>query len=63
MCSSNTKMPKAQAPEEPMKNASQKSTEASDSTARDQQLRRGLASTYTRNQTTAAAPTSDTIGG
>jgi hypothetical protein len=56
-------MPKAQAPEEPMKNASQKSTEASDSTARDQQLRRGLASTYTRNQTTAAAPTSDTIGG
>jgi hypothetical protein len=62
MCTANTKIPKAQAPEEPMKNAAQKSSEASDNTAKDQQLRRGLASTYTRTPTTAAAG-SDTIGG
>jgi hypothetical protein len=60
MCSANTKIPKAQAPAEPMKNAAQKSTEASDETARDQQMRRGLASTYTRSGTTT---TGDTIGG
>ena len=60
MCSSPS-VPAAQVPEEPMKNAAAKSAEATDAAAREQALRRGLASTYTRNGSSAAQ--AKTIGG
>ncbi len=63
MCSSSPKVPKAPAPQEPMKNAAARSAEASDAAARDAALRRGLASTFTRFGDTGAAQTQATIGG
>lgn len=62
MCSSAPKVPKAQPPAEPMKEAAAKSAEASDAAAREQALRRGLASTFTRFDP-AEAGGSQTIGG
>ena len=61
MCSSPS-VPKATPPQEPMKDAAAKSAEASDAAAREQALRRGLQSTFTRfdNQQAGATPT---IGG
>lgn len=63
MCSSSPKVPKAPAPQEPMKHAAARSAEASDAAARDAALRRGLASTFTRFGDTGAAQTQETIGG
>ena len=65
MCSSAPKVPKAAPPQEPMKQAAARSAEASDDAARQQALRRGLASTFTRFNT-AAVPQqrqAATIGG
>lgn len=62
MCSSAPKVPKVQPPAEPMKEAAAKSAEASDAAAREQALRRGLASTFTRFDTPDDAG-SKTIGG
>ncbi len=63
MCSSSPKVPKAPAPQEPMKNAAARSAEASDAAARLAALRRGLLSTFTRFGDTGAAQTQATIGG
>lgn len=60
MCSS-PKVPKAATPQEPMKEAAVKSAAASDATAREQALRRGLQSTFTRFEQPAAGGA--TIGG
>ena len=62
MCSSPS-VPRAAPPEEPMKNAAAKSAEASDEAARQQALRRGIASTYTRFDGDAGGGTGATIGG
>ena len=62
MCTSSPKVPKAAAPQEPMKQAAARSADASDAAAREQALRRGLASTFTRFDTPADAG-SKTIGG
>jgi len=62
MCTSSPKVPKAAPPQEPMKHAASRSLEASDAAAREQALRRGLASTFTRFDTPADA-WSKTIGG
>lgn len=62
MCTSSPKVPKAAAPAEPMKQAAAKSAEASDAAAREQALRRGLASTFTRFDTNQPAAQA-TIGG
>ena len=62
MCSSPS-VPKAQPPAEPMKDAAAKSAAASDAAAREQSLRRGLASTFTRFDPEAAAGGAKTIGG
>ena len=61
MCSSPS-VPKAAPPQEPMKQAASRSLEASDAAAREQALRRGLASTFTRFDTPDDAG-SKTIGG
>ena len=61
MCSSPS-VPKAAPPQEPMKQAAVRSAEASDAAAREQALRRGLASTFTRFEAPADAG-SKTIGG
>lgn len=61
MCSSPS-VPKAAPPQEPMKEAASRSLEASDAAAREQALRRGLASTFTRFDTPADGETK-TIGG
>lgn len=63
MCSSSPKVPKAPAPQEPMKHAAARSAEASDAAARDAALRRGLLSTFTRFGDTGAEQTQATIGG
>lgn len=63
MCSSSPKVPKAPAPQEPMKHAAARSAEASYAAARAAALRRGLASTFTRFGDTGAAQTQETIGG
>ena len=62
MCTSSPKVPKAAPPQEPMKEAASRSLEASDAAAREQALRRGLASTFTRFDTPADAGRK-TIGG
>lgn len=64
MCS-NPKVSKvaAQPPGEPMKEAAAKSASASDAAAREQALRRGLQSTFTRFDPAADAAGSKTIGG
>lgn len=58
MCTSTPKVPKVAPPQEPMKRAASRSLEASDAAAREQALRRGLASTFTRFDAPA-----ETIGG
>lgn len=60
MCSGAPSVPKPAPPQEPMKQAAAKSAEASDAAAREQALRRGLQSTFTRFNTGEAG---DTIGG
>lgn len=63
MCSSPS-VPKAQPPAEPMKDAAAKSAAAGDAAAREQALRRGLQSTFTRFDPAAdAAGGGKTIGG
>ena len=62
MCTSSPKVPKAAAPQEPMKEAASRSLEASDAAAREQALRRGLVFTFTRFDTPVDAG-SKTIGG
>lgn len=61
MCSGAPSVPKAAPPQEPMKQAAAKSAEASDAAAREQALRRGLQSTFTRFN--AGESADETIGG
>ena len=61
MCSSPS-VPKAAPPQEPMKAAASRSLEASDAAAREQALRRGLASTFTRFDAPVTGA-NETIGG
>ena len=63
MCTSSPKVPKAAAPQEPMKQAAARSADASDAAAREQALRRGLASTFTRFDAAPVTGAKETIGG
>lgn len=73
MCTSSPKVPKAQPPAEPLKPVETAMSDASSEAAREQAMRRGLASVWTRygadNSGTAApaaastAPLADKLGG
>ena len=73
MCTSSPKVPKAQPPAEPLKPVETAMSDASSEAAREQAMRRGLASIWTRfganNSGTAApaaastAPLADKLGG
>lgn len=61
MCMGGGKAPKTQPPVEPMKNADTATGAAADSTRRQQALRSGLAGTFTRYNSDAAAAPSGTV--
>ena len=74
MCTSSPKVPKAQPPAEPLKPVETAMSDASSEAAREQAMRRGLASIWTRfgannsasyRETAAAstAPLADKLGG